>query len=95
MATTKIQKNEPEDPEEGERLFRSKMWVKGSPMQFIVDNRSQKNLISTEVMKWLGLSMTTHLRPYTIRLLHQGQDFRVSQQCCLPYIIKPFMDEVL
>ena len=32
VATTKIQKNEPEDPEEGECLFHSQMWVKGSPL---------------------------------------------------------------
>jgi hypothetical protein len=55
IATTKIQKEEPKDPEEAERLFHSKMWVKGSPLQFIVDSRSQKNLISVEVVKWLGL----------------------------------------
>jgi hypothetical protein len=32
IATTNIQKEEPEDPEEAERLFHSKMWVKGSPL---------------------------------------------------------------
>ena len=32
VATTKIQKNEPEDPEEEECLFHSQMWVKGSPL---------------------------------------------------------------
>ena len=47
VATTKIQKIEPEDPDEGERLFHSCMWVKGSLLQFIIDNRSQKSLIST------------------------------------------------
>jgi hypothetical protein len=71
------------------------MWVKGSPLQFIVDNRSQKNLISVEVMKWLGLLTTSHPQPYTIRWLHQGWDLRVSQQRRLPYNIKPFTDEVL
>jgi len=55
MATTKIQKIEPKDPEEGEQLFHSQMSVKGSMLQFIVDNGSQKNLISVEVMKWLSL----------------------------------------
>ena len=30
VATTKIQKDEPEDPEEEECLFHSQMWVKGS-----------------------------------------------------------------
>jgi hypothetical protein len=32
VATTKIQKEEPKDPEEAEHLFHSKMWVKGSPL---------------------------------------------------------------
>jgi hypothetical protein len=51
IATMKIQKKEPEDPKEAECLFHSQMWVKGSPLQFIVDSGSQKNLISVEVMK--------------------------------------------
>jgi hypothetical protein len=46
IATTKIQKEEPEDSKEVERLFHSKMWVKGSSLHFIVDSGSQKNLIS-------------------------------------------------
>ena len=37
-ATTKIQRKDPEDREEGERLFQSQMWVKGSPLQFLVDS---------------------------------------------------------
>ena len=71
------------------------MWVKGSPLQFIVDSGSQKNLISVEVVKRLGLLTTAHPQPYTIGWLHQGQDLRVSRQCRLPYSIKPFTDEVL
>jgi hypothetical protein len=46
-----IQLEEPTDPEEGEYLFHSQMWVKGTPLHFIVDNQSQKNLISAEVIK--------------------------------------------
>ena len=45
IATMKIQKEEPEDPEEAENLFHSHMWVKGSPLQLIVDSGSQRNLI--------------------------------------------------
>ena len=63
VATTKIHKEEPKDPEEEERLFHSQMWVKGSPLQFIVDNGSQKNLISVDTMKWLGLPTTAHPHP--------------------------------
>eukprot|EP00253_Pinus_taeda_P001535 PITA_01535 len=70
------------------------MSVKGCLLQFIVDSGSQKNLIWEEVMKWLGLPTTTHPQPYTIRWLHQGLVLCVSQQCRLPYNIKPFTDEV-
>ena len=35
FSTTKLQREDPEDPEEGECLFHSQMWVKGSPLQFL------------------------------------------------------------
>jgi hypothetical protein len=38
VATTKPQPGEPDKPEEGERLFHSQMWVKGTPLHFIVDS---------------------------------------------------------
>jgi hypothetical protein len=47
VMTIAIQSEEPTDPEEGECLFHSQMWVKGIPLHFIVDSRSQKNFIST------------------------------------------------
>jgi hypothetical protein len=95
VATAAIQPEEPTDPEEGERLFHSQMWVKGTPLHFIVDSGSQKNLISAEVVKQLGLSTTPHPQPYSIGWLRQGRDLRVSQQCRLSYGIQPFKDEVL
>jgi hypothetical protein len=60
VATATIQPEEPTDPEEGEFLFHSQTWVKGTPLHFIVDSESQKNLISAEVFKQLGLSTTPH-----------------------------------
>jgi hypothetical protein len=66
VATTKVQPSEPEEPEEGECLFLSQMWVKGTPLHFIVDSGSQKNLISVEVVKRLDLPKTPHPQPYTI-----------------------------
>eukprot|EP00253_Pinus_taeda_P021507 PITA_21507 len=72
VATAKVEENEPEDPKEGERLFHSQMWVKGSPLQFIVDGDSQKSLNSVEVVKRLGLPTTPHPQPYSIGWLHQG-----------------------
>jgi hypothetical protein len=72
VTTTTIQPEEPTDPEEGEHLFHSQMWVKGTPLHFIVDSGSQKNLISAEVVKQLGLSTTPHPQPYNIGWLRQG-----------------------
>jgi len=95
IAITKIQKNEPEDPEDVELLFHSQMWVKCSPLQFIVDSGSQKNLVSAEVVKPLGLLTTPHPQPYNIGWLHEGRDLKARQQCRIPYNIKPFIDEVL
>jgi hypothetical protein len=69
VATTKVRPSEPEEPEEGECFFHSQMWVKGALLNFIVDSSSQKNLISTEVVKWLDLPMTPHPQPYTISWL--------------------------
>jgi len=60
ITTTMIQPNELEEPEEGERLFHSQMWVKGTPLHFIIDSGSQKNLISPEVVKRLALPTTLH-----------------------------------
>jgi hypothetical protein len=54
VATTKLQPSEPDEPKEGERLFHLQMWVKGTPLHFIVDSGSQKNLISAEVIKQSG-----------------------------------------
>jgi hypothetical protein len=79
IATTKLQPGEPNDPEEGEYLFHSQMWVKGTSLHFITDSGSQKNLISVEVFKWLALPTTSHQKPYTIGWLCQGSDLCVSQ----------------
>ena len=40
ITTTKVKKNEPNDWEEGKRLFQSQMCVKGFLLQFIVDSGS-------------------------------------------------------
>jgi hypothetical protein len=51
VATTKLQPGEPDEPEERECLFHSKMWVKGTPLQFIIYRGSQKNLISKRSLR--------------------------------------------
>ena len=74
-----VQPSEPDETEEGEHLFHSQMWVKGTPLHFIVDSGRQKNLISAEVIKRFSLPTTPHPQPYTIGLPRQESDPRVSQ----------------
>ena len=45
ISTTKLQPSERDEPEEGECLFHSQMWVKGTPLHFIMVSGSEKNLI--------------------------------------------------
>jgi hypothetical protein len=44
ITTATILLEEPEDPKEGQCLFHSQMWVKGTPLHFIIYSRRQKNL---------------------------------------------------
>jgi hypothetical protein len=46
VSTTKLHHGELDELEEGECLFHSQMWVKGTPLHFIVHSGSHKNLIS-------------------------------------------------
>ena len=54
-----------------------------------------KNLILAEFVKRLELPTTPHPQPYNIGWLIQGRGIRITQQCLLPYGIKPFKYEVL
>jgi hypothetical protein len=95
VSTTKLQLGEPDELEEGERIFHSQMWVKGTPLHFIGYSGSLNNFILVEVIKWLAMPTTLYPQPYTIEWLCQGSDLYVSQQCQLSHDIKPLQDEVL
>jgi hypothetical protein len=60
VTTTKVHPSKTEELEEGEHLFHSHMWVKGASLHFIINSCIQKNLISTQVEKWLDLPTTPH-----------------------------------
>ena len=45
VATTKVHPNYLKEVEKGENLFHSWIWMMGVPLHFIVDSRSQNNLI--------------------------------------------------
>jgi hypothetical protein len=55
------------------------MWVKVTPLHFIIDSGSQKNFISAEVFKQLDLLTMFYPQPYTIGWLHQGRDICIRK----------------
>jgi hypothetical protein len=57
IATPKVYLEEPKDHEEGDHLFHSHMWVKGTTLHFIVDSDNQKKPISIEVIKSFNLTL--------------------------------------
>ena len=61
----------------------------------IVDNGSQKNIISKYLVNKLGLVTTRHPQPYNIGWMKEGHELKITPQCRLTYFIKPFEDEVL
>jgi hypothetical protein len=79
VSTTKLQPSEPDELEEGEHLFDSQMWVKRTPLHFIIHSDSQNNLILVDVIKQLALPTMPHPQPYTIGWLCQGSNLHVSQ----------------
>jgi hypothetical protein len=71
------------------------MWVKGTPLHFIVDNEARKNLISAKVIKQLGLSTTPHPQPYNIGGFTRDEIFVSANSVHMSYGIHPFKDEVV
>jgi hypothetical protein len=47
IIATKFHPEELEEPKEGENIFHSQMWVKGTPLHFIVDSDIHNKFIST------------------------------------------------
>jgi hypothetical protein len=85
FVTGKIQLEEPTDPEEGGCLFHSQMWVKRTPLHFIVDSRIQKNLMLEDFLKQLEfLSNTT---PTTIQHWVTSSGMRSSCQPTMSIVI--------
>ena len=82
------------DEEEQERLFHTWIWVQNNPLHLIVDNGSQKNFVSEDLVNKLGLVTTPHPEPSNISWMKDGKELRITRQCRLAYFIKPFEEEV-
>ncbi|GKA37762.1 hypothetical protein Tco_0724327 [Tanacetum coccineum] len=80
---------------EKEELFTLKIQVKQELIEAIVDTGSEKNLISSSLVKRLGLETTTHPRPYSLGWIKKDVDTQVNRQCKFRFAItNQFIDEV-
>ena len=61
----------------------------------IVNNASQKNFVSEDLVKKLGLVTTPHPQPYNISWMKDGYELRITHQLKLTYFINTFEYEVL
>ena len=66
------------DEEERERLLHAQIWVQKNPLHLIVDNVSQKNFVSEDLVKRLGLVTTPHPQPYNISWMKNGHELRIT-----------------
>jgi hypothetical protein len=95
LSTRAIQPEEPTDPEEGERLFHSQMWVKGTRCILLLITESRKTSSQQRSSNSWDCRQHHTCSHTTLGGFSQGRDLRVSQQCRLSYNIQPFKDEVL
>jgi hypothetical protein len=77
------------------RLFRMACTAKDRKCKVIVDSGSTGNLISTEMVEKLELTMTKHPSPYKVSWLQKGHRVSVTKQCLVKFKIGNYHDEIL
>ncbi|XP_071702891.1 uncharacterized protein [Rutidosis leptorrhynchoides] len=82
--------------DEKEELFSLRIQVKHELVEAIIDMGSQKNLISANLVKQLGLETTPHPRPYVLGWIQQNTDTKVTHQCKFRFAItSKYIDEIV
>ncbi|GJT24888.1 retrovirus-related pol polyprotein from transposon TNT 1-94 [Tanacetum coccineum] len=67
-----------------EELFTLHIQVKQELIKAIVDTGSQKNLIYAGLVQRLGLTTTSHHRPYSLGWIQKDMDIQVNKQSAYP-----------
>lgn len=76
-------------------LFIHNCQIKSTIATLILDNNSEKNMGSCELVQHLQLPNTLHPHPYQLGCLQQGGPcIQVSTQCAITFVIVPFHDVV-
>jgi hypothetical protein len=95
VATTKLQLGEPDEPEEGECLFHSQMWVKGTLLHFIIDSVARRTSSQQRSSSgWPCQQRCTHNPTPLDGSAKEAISASANSVDCRTDI-KPFKDEVL
>jgi hypothetical protein len=76
-------------------LFRIACKIRDRVGKVIIDNGSNDNLVSTEMLEKIKIETTSHLNPYKVSWLQKEHQVMVSQQCKVDFKIGGYKDEVL
>ena len=69
--------------------------VRQSIIEAIVDPKSQKNLISENLVQKLGFQTKPHPRPYPLGWIQKDVELKITKQCTFKFAItERYIDEV-
>jgi hypothetical protein len=69
------------------KLFHIRVIMKHTKIDTLIDNGSQSNLISEEVVKQLGLKTKLHHKPYSRKWIKNNHKLHITKQCTLKFAI--------
>jgi hypothetical protein len=77
------------------KFFHIRVILKHTKIKTLIDNGSQSNLISEEVVKKLRLTTKLHHTPYSLKWISNNHKLHITKQCTLRFTISSkFVDEV-
>ena len=75
-------------------LFQIFFVIKNRRARVIIDGGSCNNLVSSDLVKKLGLTTRPHPHPYHIQWLNDSGKAKVTQTCRVPFSIGAYADSV-
>jgi hypothetical protein len=77
------------------KLFHIRVIMRHTKIDTLIDNGSQSNLISEELVKQLGLKTQLHHKPYTLKWISNHHQMHITKQCTIKFSISSkYVDEV-
>jgi hypothetical protein len=69
------------------KFFHIRVIMKHTKVDTLIDNGSQYNLISEEVVKQLGLNTHMHHKPYSLKWISTNHKLHITKKCTLKFVI--------